>query len=295
MSALLKILAYFLGSLLLGSLLSPPLFWAGQSLGGWFPALRWLRDTEFQRYFDRAMFAAALALLWPAARSLRIGGWRGLGLAPDPRGGRRLLAGFALAASILWLFGGLLWELGVYRARGFPSAGTLAGFLLTALVVAALEEAFFRGALLGLVRRTAPDRGALGFVTALFAVLHFLKPPDDPGPDNAVHWLSGFTALARAAWQFGDPQLLAGGLTTLLLVGWILGSVRLRTQSLWLPIGLHAGWIFALKSFSRSSRHVADPGLWFGKDMITGLGPVCLLALTGGLLWRWLRREEAAA
>lgn len=291
MSAPLKILAYLAATLLAGALLSPPLFWAGEMLGSRYHGLRWLRDTEFQRFFDRAVFAAALVLLWPAARALRIGNWRDLGLRPDPHRVRRLLAGFALAACALWLFGGLLWQLGVYRYKGLPSAGTLATFLGAALAVGALEEAFFRGALLGLVRRTASDRVALAFVTGLFGVLHFLKPPDDPAPDNPVRWFSGFRALARAGWQFGDPQLLAGGLVTLLLVGLILGLVRLRTRSLWLPIGLHAGWIFALKSFSRSSRHVADPNLIFGKDMITGLGPVCLLLVTGAFLWAWLRRE----
>lgn len=291
MSAALKILVYFGATLLLGALLSPPLFWAGDALGSFFPSLRWLRETDFQRYFDRAVFAAALTLLWPAARSLHIGGWRGLGLASDPHGVRRLLAGFALAAGALWLFGGLLWQLGVYRCKGLPAAGTLAAFLLTALAVAALEEGFFRGALLGLVRRNASDGAALAFVTALFGVLHFLKPPDDPAPDSPVAWFSGFRAMARAGWQFGDPRLLAGGLVTLLLVGLILGAIRLHTRSLWLPIGLHAGWIFALKSFSRSSRHVAEPNFLFGKDMITGLGPVCLLLLTGGLLWAGLRRQ----
>lgn len=291
MSALFKILAYLAATLLLGALLSPPLFWAGQWAGSRHPGLQWLRDTEFQRFFDRAVFAAALALLWPAARALHIGGWRDLGLLSDPHRTRRLLAGFALAAGALWLFGGLLWQLGVYRFKGLPSSGTLAAFLGAALAVAALEEAFFRGALLGLVRRTASERTALAFVTGLFGVLHFLKPPDDPAPDDPVRWFSGFRALARASWQFGDPQLLAGGLATLLLVGLILGLVRLRTRSLWLPIGLHAGWIFALKSFSRSSRHVAEPNPIFGKDMITGLGPVGLLLVTGGLLWWWLRRE----
>ncbi len=294
MSAPLKILGYFAATLLLGALLSPPLYWVGNTIARHFHALRWLGDTDFQRYFDRAIFAAALVLLWPAARSLHIGGWRQLGLEPDPHGPRRLLAGFVLSGAALWLFGGLLWKLGVYHAKGLPTLETLAAFLATALAVGALEEAFFRGALLGLVRRTASDGAALAFVTVIFGVLHFLKPPDDPAPDNPVTWFSGFRALARAGWQFGDPQLLAGGLTTLLLVGLILGLVRLRTRSLWLPIGLHAGWIFALKSFSRSSRHVAAPNLIFGKDMITGLGPVCLLLLTGAFLWASLRRRDSA-
>ena len=72
----LKIAVYFVCTLFLGALLAPPLFWAGHALGTTWGPLHKLAEFEFRRYFDRAMFVAALALLWPAVHALRVGGWQ---------------------------------------------------------------------------------------------------------------------------------------------------------------------------------------------------------------------------
>ena len=292
-SSFLKILAYFLGTLFLGALLAPPLAWAGHALGGaWHPA-HWLAETTFQRFFDRAMFLAALLLLPPTVRALHIGGWRDLGLRPDPRAWPHAALGFAAAGGLLWLLGLLLWGMGVYepRAHAVPWAA-LIGFLITALVVAAAEEAFFRGALLGLVERTAVPGAALVFVSALFAVLHFLKPPEHAVAVGVVRWWSGFAFLPQTFWQWREPGLVLGGFTTLFAVALVLGFARLRTRALWLPMGLHAGWVFGLKSFSAVSRHPARPNLWIGGDLLHGLGPVLIVLLTGAVIWMWLEQEK---
>ena len=293
MSSFLKILAYFLGTLLLGALLAPPLFWAGHALGdAWRPA-HWLAETDFQRFFDRAMFLAALLLLPLAVRALRVGGWRDLGLRPDPRAWTHAAGGFLLSAGLLWLLGLVLWALDIYEPRELPVPwAALGGFLLTAGVVAALEETFFRGALLGLIGRTASPWAALVFVAALFAVLHFLKPPEHAVAVDAVRWWSGFAFLPKTFWQWREPGLVLGGFTTLFAVALVLGFARLRTRALWLPIGLHAGWVFGLKSFGKVSRHPAEPGLWIGGDLLHGLGPVLVVLLTGAAVWGWLEQER---
>ena len=295
MSNLLKIALYFAGTLLLGALLAPPLFWAGHALGGAFPALGWLRETDFQRYFDRAMFLAALVLLWPAVRALRIGGWRDLGLQPDPRAWQHAAGGFLAAGGLLWLLGAGFWQLGVYAPRSALPLRDLGAFLGSALAVALAEEAFFRGVLLGLARRTARPTTALIFVSALFAVLHFFKPPPRAVEPPAVHWFSGFEFLPKTFWQWHQPLLVAGGFTTLFVVALVLGYARLRTRSLWLPIGLHAGWVFGLKSFNKVSRHVSPPNFWIGDDLLHGLAPVLMVGLTGVIVWRFLRRTDAPA
>ena len=317
MSSLLKIAAYFLGTLLLGAILAPPLFWGGQAVGGMVPSLAWLRETDFHRYFDRAMFLAALLLLWPAVRALRITRWRELGLRTDARAGRNALGGFCVAGGLLWLLGVGLWWAGIYAPRAKCSFGTLAGFLGTAAAVALAEEAFFRGALFGLVQRTAPSRKAEGrrqkaegraewedesptqkylstplvFVAALFAVLHFLKPMPNAVPLTDVRWFSGFVLLPRAFWQWGDPQLVLGGFVTLFAVGLVLGYARWRTGALALPVGLHAGWVFGLKSFNKVSRHLAPSSFWVGDDLLHGLLPVAAVGLTGAVVWLWLRKQ----
>ena len=296
MSNFLKIAAYFVGTLFLGALLAPPLYWAGHAAAAWGP-LHKLAGFEFRRYFDRAMFVAALVLLWPAVRALRIGGWRDLGLERDPRRWRHLALGFVVAGGGLWLLGLAMWWLGFYAprpARDVPW-GSLPGFVITAAAVACVEEGFFRGALQGLVGRTASAGGALVFVAALFAVLHFLRPPEGAAAVGEVNWLSGFAFLPRVFWQWGDLRLVLGGLVTLFAVGGVLGYARWQTRALWLPVGLHAGWVFALKSFNAVSRHAARNNLWLGEDLRHGLVPVAVIILTGLLVAGWLRREKAPA
>ena len=292
MSSLLKIAAYLLGTLVLGALLAPPLCWGGRAVAGMVPALAWLRDTDFHRYFDRAMFVAALLLLWPTVRALRIRSWRELGLRPDPHAGWNALFGFVAAGGLLWVLGLGLWGTHVYewRPQRFPW-GACAGFLGTAIAVALAEEAFFRGALYGLVRRTARARTAVVFVAALFAILHFLKPPPNAVPVTNVRWDSGFVLVPRAFWQWGDTQLVLGGFTTLFAVALVLGYARWRTGALWLPIGLHAGWVFGLKSFNRCSRHVAPSSFWVGDDLLHGWLPVAAVIVTGGMIFLWVRKQ----
>ena len=243
------------------------------------------------------MFLAALLLLPLAVRALRIGGWRDLGLQPDPRAWTHLALGFVAAGGLLWGLGLLLWGLGIYEPRGsaVPWAA-LGGFLLTAAVVAAAEEAFFRGALLGLTGRTAAPGAALVFVSALFAVLHFLKPPEHAVAVGAVRWWSGFAFLPKTFWQWHEPGLVLGGFTTLFAVALVLGYARLRTRALVAAVGLHAGWVFGLKSFGKVSRHPAAPGPWIGGDLLHGLAPVLIVLLTGAVVWvSWLEQETRLA
>ena len=290
MSSLLKIAAYFVGTLLLGALLAPPLFWAGHALGVRVSSLRWLATTDFQRYFDRAMFLAALLLLWPAVRALHIHGVRDLGLRPDPCPAWHVALGFAPAAGLLWALGVILWRAGVYAPRHVAfHTGDVVKIAFTAVAVAAAEEAFFRGALQGLIGRTARPGVALGSVAAIFAVLHFLKPPEHAVGRGAVNWFSGFVFLPKCFWQWGDARLVLGGFVTLFLVGLVLGWARRRTRALWLPIGLHAGWVFGLKTFSHFSRHTAPGSYLIGDDLLHGLAPVLVVLLTGGVVW-WSQR-----
>jgi membrane protease YdiL (CAAX protease family) len=293
LASILKIVAYFLGTLVLGALLAPWLYWGGQAAGG-LGALAWLRDVPFQRYFDRAMLIAAIALLWPVVKSLRIGGWQELGLRRNPHAWRQAGMGFSLSAGLLWMLGLLLWHERIYAPSGQLTGQTLIEFMVTALAVGLLEEAFFRGALLGLVGRTASPGMSVGFVSALFAIVHFLKPPAEAYSGHAITWVSGFEFLPLTFWQFSNPLLVAGGFTTLFAVGWVLGWARLRTQSLWLPIGLHAGWVFGLKTFSKRSEHLAHSNLWIGGDLLHGLAPVLAVIITGAVLWLILKLRAPA-
>jgi membrane protease YdiL (CAAX protease family) len=191
----------------------------------------------------------------------------------------------------LGLLGTVLILTGVYRMYSHIAYGKLAWLPVTAFAVAVLEEILFRGALQGAVRKTTVEGFALVTVAVLYAAVHFLKPPEHGIDPAAIRWWSGLALLPDTFSQFHEPALLLGGFTTLLLVGLILGYVRDRTRSLWMPIGLHAGWIVAEKGLVAVTRHsVAWP--WLGPGLpntMVGLAPLLTLLATWGIVWWMLR------
>jgi len=183
----------------------------------------------------------------------------------------------------------------VCRLRSHVEYGRLAWQVpLTALLVSVIEELLFRGALQGAVRKTTVDGFALVVVAILFAAVHFLKPPGSQIAPADIQWWSGLAVLPDTLRMFRQPGLLLGGFTTLLLAGLILGYARDRTKSLWMPIGLHAGWIVGEKGMAAVLRHaVAWP--WLGPDLpntVVGLAPVLTLVVTWVIVWLMAREAR---
>jgi hypothetical protein len=58
-------------------------------------------------------------------------------------------------------------------------------------------------------------------------------------------------------------------------------------------MGLHGGWVFALRSFTRLSKRRGEPSLFIGDDITTGLVPVLLIVLTLVLMVFLLRDRES--
>jgi membrane protease YdiL (CAAX protease family) len=293
-----KIFAYLAGVILLGALLAPPLYWGANWLAahGIFPVLA---EFQFQKYFNRAALISALLLLWPTIRWLHVGGWRDLGIEPDPRWRQHLLAGFLIAGIAVAAMAFIYVQLGIYRIRDVIAWGKVPVVLLSAVTVAFLEEALFRGAILGLVRRSLGRYAALFWVTALFAIVHFLKP-DDSVEIAQVNWLSGFALMPHTFHQFVEPMSLLAGFTTLFVLGWLCGDATQRTRALWMSIGLHAGIVFVKMSFSVMAKFAVktkhrDGYLpWVDDQFETGLVPVGVLLLVWLAVVLWLAYENRA-
>jgi membrane protease YdiL (CAAX protease family) len=280
-----KILAYAAAVVLLGCLFAPPLYWAGRWAESFIPALEGIR---FSRYFNRAVLIVALLLLWPFLRWIGVRRWTELELEPNPRRFRDLGVGAALAVSGLWAVAGAAAALGAFRVKS-PSAADLLLALATGVAVALIEETFFRGALFGVLRKSLSWPRALAFLSVFFAILHFIKPHRAARKLEDISWLSGFEILPYAFYRFREPELVLLGLVTLVIFGWILGYAVVRTRSLYLAMGLHGGWVFALKSFDSMSRRVGKGSLWLGSDLTIGVIPVVLLLGSLGVLWYVLR------
>lgn len=272
-----KIFAYLVAVIVLGALLAPPLYWGAQWLIG-HGILTSLAPFKFQKYFNRAAMIAAVLLLWPTIRSLRIKGWRDLGLEPDARWGRHLLIGFVIAALGVGVMAYAYIQFGFYRFRPDSPWQKLPMIALSAATVAVIEEALFRGGILGLARRSLSPYAALFWVTTLFAIVHFLKPDEDFDP-HPITWASGFVLIPHTFHQFAELDTLLAGFTTLFALGWLCGDARLRTRSLWMSIGLHAGVVFVKMGFAVLSKRRDTHLPWVGRELQLGLVPVGILLL----------------
>jgi membrane protease YdiL (CAAX protease family) len=286
-----RLAAYFIAIVVGGALLAPILFWSAQALAahGIFP---FLVKYDFDTFFHRAILVAAVLLLWPLLRASKVRGLADLGLAPNPHRARDAGLGVLLSVVPLLFCGALLIALHVYSIRHVFVWPRLGKLLLAAISVPFIEETFFRGIVLGLLLRTGRKMLSVLAVSALFAAVHFLKGSErEPA---IVTWTSGFQSISDAFAGFGDPMMVLAAFATLFVIGCILADGRVLTRSLWLPIGLHAGWIFASGAFNWLARRQMVALPWVGKNLLVGIIPLGLAAVTWILMRLWLKHDRAS-
>ncbi len=286
-----RLAAYFIAIVLGGALLAPILFWSAQALAahGVFP---FLAKYDFDTFFHRAILIAAVFLLWPLLRISNVRGLADLGLAPNPHWGRDVSSGVLLSVIPLLFCSALLITLHVYSFRHVFVWPRLGKVLLAAVSAPFIEETFFRGIVLGVLLRTRRKLLSVVAVAALFAAVHFLKGSERESA--IVTWTSGFQSIGDAFAGFGDPMMVLAAFATLFLIGCILADARVLTGSLWLPIGLHAGWIFASGTFSWLARRQMVALPWLGKNLLVGIIPLGLAAVTWIVMRLWLKHDRAS-
>ena len=291
----LKILVYFVAVVLLGALLAPPLFWAGNWVAEHFRALKVLQESDFQRYFHRSILIAAIVLLPAICRWLQLPSAKVLFAQNDPSPVRSLITGFLLAFGVIAALGFALVYFEYWKLKDPLPWHRVQKVLLTALIVPIIEEFFFRGALTKLVTRSSNRWWALIFVSALYAVVHFLKPLESVIPAESVTWLSGFHLVPHSFDRFSDTTLFLYGWGTLFILGLTLGYAAMKTRGLWMSIGLHAGAILAKFSFTKLAKF--DPGKgempWLNADLTVGIVALGALSFLFLLVWICLRNKAA--
>src|SRR5207237_8519351 len=92
----------------------------------------------------------------------------------------------------------------------------------------------------------------------------------------------------------GDLITMTCAFALLFLLGCILAVARVHTHSLWLSIGLHAGLIFGSGTFSRLTHRqmVALPCV--GKNLLVGIVPLGVAAITWIIMRAWLNYDRAS-
>ena len=167
------------------------------------------------------------------------------------------------------------------------SAGRLvekvSGAALTAGVVAVLEEILFRGAIFGALRKTFRWPTAVVISSAIYALVHFFSRPASPAE---IHWTSGLALLPTMLSGFVEVEQVVPGFFNLTLTGVLLALAYQRTGNLYFSIGLHAGWIFWLKSYGFLTREAGNANAWFWgtSKLIDGWLALIVLAFVSLLL-----------
>ena len=113
----------------------------------------------------------------------------------------------------------------------------------------------------------------------VYALVHFLQRTEFTG---AVAWNSGLILLPRMLGGFADFHALVPGFFNLTLAGILLGLAYQRTGNLYFSIGLHAGWIFWLKTYGAFTTSAPRAATWFwgtGK-LIDGWLALIVLVIT---------------
>lgn len=266
-----------------GALLAPWLHGLMQVLSPVFPDLA---EAPFHRYVHRAFLFLALAGLWPLLRALGARKPQDFGLVKPAGQSGRLIAGLvlgfvslAVVAALALAGGARTWPESFDAAR---LAGRLLGAVATAAVVATLEEVLFRGGIFGGLRRVLDWRVALLISSAIYALVHFFAPARHEGP---VLWNSGLALLVPMFSGFTNIQQLFPGFFNLTLAGVLLALAYQRTGNLYFSIGLHAGWVFWLKSYGVFTNSVAEANVWlYGTRKMTDGWLACVVLIIALLL-----------
>ncbi|MFQ5852485.1 MAG: lysostaphin resistance A-like protein [Candidatus Binatia bacterium] len=292
-----RVLLFLLLVLFLTSLLSPWAAWVWNLTIEVNPEWRGYR-YPFSRIFDRLFMILAIAMFFPFTRFLKIASAAQLGLSSLRRGYRDLFRGFSLAlisfiALVLIMSLSDVFEPGLRLAFEDGLERSVKG-LLTAVTVGFLEEIFFRGMIFrGLLDGWKPTAAFL-VANVFYAAIHFIKPAQKNYSEGLDPWL-GFYHLIHAFERFLDPVSLLPGLFGLFLLGIVLSYALLRTGSLYLSIGLHAGWVFAIKSIKVYGNYRRrDLGWIFGASdpkFISGF--TTWIGIIGvGVIIHWLTRRQ---
>ena len=292
----LRLLAYLVGVVLLSALVSPPLYW----IGTWLAEAGWLRIVKgfpFHRYFSRSVQICSLLLLWPAFRWIGIRRFSELGIEKNYRRWQDVSFGFFIAFVPVVLLGCGYFFYDLMQVRGDLPYSALIKIFSTAAVVSCMEEFLFRGVVLGLLLMAMRRPFAIGLSAFFFAIVHFLKTSKASGFES-VGWGSGFSELLLVFSGAPPWPVFLWGMVSLIVAGIILGIATTKTHSLFLPIGLHAGWILGqqgMQWFGKWRANPVDATLpWVGPNVVsgavpTGLMPVLVLIFTGLLVIFYLK------
>lgn len=134
------------------------------------------------------------------------------------------------------------------KTLGFSELLLSVYFLGVVVCIGFVEELFFRGYLLQSWIMELGEKKAALYTSLFFSTTHFIRP-------------------------ISDPMVLIPEFIGLFLVGYSLSLAWIYTRSLYLSIGIHAGWVYVVKMQSFFVDPIPHDMHWvFGGDrLVTGI------------------------
>lgn len=252
-----------IAGLIAAAILSPFAAW-GLAAAGWhFP---------FPRIFDRTMMAALLIALLVFARRLDLVGLLREGFARPLAHSREFALGLGLSLGVIAILFALAAAAGCgHLLPVLPLIGRALKYSAAAILIAVIEEAFFRAFLLAGIRADHGPRIALIASSLVYAVAHILRSPAHIYL-SGYYPLAGFQNLALSAARLAHPMEVLPVLIGLFLLGIVLGQAFMLTGKVYFSVGLHAGFVIGAKTWPLVVDHLGVPR-W-----LAGPGPVPLIA-----------------
>jgi membrane protease YdiL (CAAX protease family) len=293
----LRILIFLLFVLVLTCFLSP---WLSALLN----SLMVGREAEsfspsFSDIFNRLFIVLAITLFFPLRRTLGVSSLGDLGLQRLQRAYRDIFWGFFLtlfsivALAAVMSLGGIFTF--YFRLSLQASLERIASALLSAVAAGLLEEIFFRGLIFKALLEDWKPSIAFVIASFFYSALHFVKPFEKMMLSGLDPW-AGFRHLGHAFMPILDPLTLFPGLFGLFLIGIVLAYAFFRTGSIYLSIGLHAGWIFGLKTLRVYGDYQRESLGWlFGSSepkLVSGVAGWIGIVVVGVIVHFLTRRRE---
>ena len=283
--------------------------------------LEWLAGqcgrAGFPQFYEASLALAALALFLPwcewlaAGRQSPVAGWQPPGpwrLRPRLRMGghgqplhsypRRIwhgCAGFLLAAGLTLSMGLAMVPagLGTMRPAAAGFGHLLVSLLPAALMLGLLQEFLFRGLAMGIFLRAMKPSAAIAMTALYFAVVHLLIPPDGVTVADPEASGTGWEMLGNTLHHLAGGAGFLGTFLPMFALGALLSYARWRTASLWLPVGLHTGWLCARSAMATLVSPAPGQGAGPAADILReGIIPIATLVAVAVLAHLLTRHPE---
>jgi len=291
MKGFLKFIAAFAGILLLSAVLAP-LF---------YDFFQMFHPYKFERIFNRIVMILSLVAVACFVR-VKKETLTSYGVVWKPQSFRLLGKGFMAGVLVLGLVGALkvLFGQAVFAPESLSWGGWIVKFslaLMTALLIGAMEEFFFRGFIFRSLMHLLKNRVFLSVIltTSFYAIIHFIGTKKifvDSSP-NFIDGLRlvGAPFLSLAQWPKFWPEAVG-----LFLFGLALNGAAYRSGSLYPAIGFHAGCVFFVRLDDAFLQfHTDRTWFWGSKVLYDGFMGWLFLGITALVLWIALKPPSFAS